>query len=649
MKQIFRFVLVTVLLCSVLPTTEAKKKGRKFPLPDDFPELTAIELSLKEAAAGSSAPAVVLFEAMQVRFEGFTLVRLHYYRRVKILRQDAVELYGDHKHDFVGDWRIKKIDARTVLPGGEVVDAGEGVFHEQSKGSYQIVRVAWPRVEVGAILDIHISATINYTDIPPWIFQGDLPILESSFVLIPPENLRYRVSGLNLPADAKLTPNSFKYGKSKAHVWTFRDIPALPDEPNQLVHSDLSRTLLIILQDYRDNYTGAYVALARDWESWNRLYSDWIENWTKEGSSATKKLAQQVANEQETPREKAEAIRQALADKIRVEYISDGRIHDSPDEMLSKGTATSGELARTAVVMLRAVGVDADVVAIRLRTSGSMPADFPIPALFDDMIVRMKSGKEELFFSPASDLPVGNLPWDRRGILGMPYDGVSVAPIEIPDFGPEDNRSMNIVNGSLDEAGTLSGTSTQTYSGVAAERWRNRLKNLNDEEQKDKIENRLQRWMPGLHATSVKIDNLEMPSKDLTVVTKWEVEQYGTMAGSRLMVNLNLFSRISAASWPDTPRQTDLDLGERFETYDRITVAVPPGVVKVDTPKDKNMGINGVGLYKSTCGWQGNKLVTTRQMRLARYWYPPESYAGLRQFFLDIATADDSPIVIQLK
>lgn len=650
MKSLMRSVLPILIVClACAPAVGAKQqRGAKGALlPDGYPELTQDDAALTKVPGIDSAPAVVLLEARQQRWERH-FSRIHYYYRIKILNEDGIEEYGDYSRSLIGKWRVKKVEARTILPGGEVIDVTEGIFEEESTDGVDSINVTWPRVQVGAILDLHMSLTADYATIPEWIVQGYLPVLESRFIMVPPTGMTYATAVHGFP-EALREPDVHRRSEGKVLVWRFENVPALPREPNQPPLMNIAKKLFVIPTDIRDPYTSAKVALARDWKSYSYYGREGWESWMKVASSDAKSLAKQVAGQMESPTAKAEAIRRALREKVHVEHVSDWVLHDSPNEVLSMGTGTSGEVAATAVVMLHAVGVDADLAAIRLRTSGLMPSDMPVPSLFNDLLVRFTDGREDVFFSPASDLPVGSLSWTRRGITALPFDGKCEQPLELPDYTAEENRTVATVEAKLDKAGLLTGRSTHTYHDVAAQKWRARLKDLDAEERRERIQSRLRRWMPGLQLNSYEIEHLGDHTEDVVVKCEWEVAGYASKVPFRLLVNLQLLDRMSAEDWPTQERHTEIHLGGAYERSVVVTLELPEDATEVVLPPDALKKADPVGVYRAKYRREGDKVIAERSMRMDRYWFPPESYAGLSRWFQDIAADDDKVAVVSFR
>ena len=385
-------------------------------LRDGFPAINDAQRKLDRVPFAPGAPASVLLEVRQnewIELGPTYYLRLRHFRRTKILTEAGAADHGDYSLNLYGDWRVKEVEARTVLPGGSIVEAAGGVFHEKSDAGFQVVTVAFPRVSKGAILDFHITVASDSWGVPPWQIQERLPVLESRFLLFPPEELKYRVARQRFPED--LRAEKVRLGNRDGFVWRLADIEPLSDAPNLPPMDDISKALYIIPEEYHD---GGYVTpIARDWQSWGKHEDRFWDDWMKGGQGDAQALAKQVAGEAASPIAKAEAVRRALRDRVRVEYLSSDPQQTSPDSVLAKGVGSSADLAGTAVAMLRAVGVDAALAAIRRRSAGTIPAEFPVPVLFNDYLVRLPAGSEPAYFSPSADSPASILPWDCTGIL----------------------------------------------------------------------------------------------------------------------------------------------------------------------------------------------------------------------------------------
>ncbi len=642
-----RFVFLAVLLAS-LPAMAEKKKINDLLLSGEFPPIDESQKTLAEVPFAKGAPAAVLLAARQCEWtwlDNDLMLRMHEVRRVKILTEAGVKSDGDLSFDLYGSWRVKKVEARTVLPDGTVVDASGGVHRERSEAGVEAIRVAFPRVQVGAILDFRIETNADAASVSPWYIQERIPVVQSRLVLMPPKGLKYRMIPLRL-TDEQAKPESYSTSMGKVFVWSFESVPPLPDEANIPPRSEVAEGLLAFPIEYRGEGT---VVFATDWRSFceqrKLSWEDWLSR--SHGNAAT--LAKQVTNGKNDPVQKAEAIRRELLQRIRVEALDDSPRDSSPDEVLAKGKGTSADAAGVAVAMLRAAGVDATLAAIRRRSNGGMAIDTPVPVFFDDLLVRIPGEKGPVFFSPASRIAVGGLPWDCRGVLAAPFESKVEQPTSIPDFKSSENRTLRTANVTVDATGLLRGDAQLVYQGIAAEPWRARLADLDTDRRKEAVRESLRRFMPGAQVTSLEIVDLDDESKDLTVKVAWEAEGYASLGGKRLLLNPNLFARTDAEAWAPADRKLPVDLRAAYEQLDTVTIRLPEGVRDVTVPPPAAMNAGPVGAYQETFDRGQGTVTVKRNMRLDVYFFPDlRSYAGLRRWFQAIASADDRPLVLTL-
>jgi hypothetical protein len=645
-------LLVVILLVLVSPTLAAAKdkvKARDLMLPRGFPDLTEEQLALTEVPYAKGAPAVVLLEAQEYEWEGLEFLRDRYFRRLKILTEDAIEEHGSFRYTLYGDWRVKEVDARTILPDGTVIDAKEGINREKSEDGIQVIQVSFPQVQVGAILDLDIKLTSQSWSISPWTIQEWIPILETRFTLLPPVGLRFRIAPARLPAEKSQPDFSISVaGGQKAFIWYLRDVEPLPDLAFLPPVEDVSQRLFVILQQYKGQYS--FYAIAPDWKTWGKeLGEDWDE-WFKTSHAKVETLAKQLVGGQAGPVEKAEAVRLGLRDRIRANLVGRYRFKDSPDEELESGSSTSGGIAALATLMLRSVGVEAELAVIRRRSDGIVPLEFPVPRLMNDMVVRIPDGSGgHLFFSPAADVHVTKLPFDCSGVAAFLLDGEAEQPVPLPDFRPQDNQTRRMVRATLSAEGNLAATSTETYRGIIAEYWRGRLVDETEQERRDRIERSLQDDLPGLVLNSVEISNLEDSAEDLVFKCDWEIEGFATVAGKRLIFNPNLFERAAVADWAPETREFDIDLKWNREVIDTLMFRLPDGVTEVTAAEPLDLTLDPIGTHQASYEHRGTMLVAKRHHRLAFYRIPAKYYPDLRRWYSQIAAVDEKPVVLELE
>jgi hypothetical protein len=649
-----RHVLLTVsALAAVSSAVAADTDAGKLVLGQGYPAITEAQKSIASVPFSPGSPAVVLLEAEQheqsAEADGQWIQHVVYFRRVKLLTPAGVENHADFRLDLES-LRLHKVSARTVLPDGTVVDAADTTFREKSRVGEDVeiatLRVAFPKAEVGAILDLRVEMATDALPSARWLLQEDLPVLDSRFVLVSPEGLGIRTAAIRLkPEEAQ--PKVGRHLRGRLYAWQFRDIEPLPSFAHLPAPEDVSRALVVYPVSFKDE--DVYIDVGSDWAGYTKLYKKNFDAWVKAGSATVAALGKAAAEGKGSTIEKAEAIRRALREKVVVEYSGAWRSSESPDDLLKAGRGTSADLAGACVVALRAAGVAADVAQVRRRGTGLLPPELPLPVLFNDAVVRMTAESGTAWFVPSSSLPAGKVPWSYRGVLAAVGDGSSAAPVPIPDFKASDNRTTRTVYATLAADGSLAAEETETLAGIAAARWRSRLESLDDAGRKDAVLAGLREGVPGAEIDTVAFDGLDDPAKDLVVRSTWRAPAYASAAGARRILLPNVRTRESAADWSAADRPFPVDLDEAFEVHDTVFFRLPKEAKDVILPGPKaRLAAGPVGTYESEIERRGDVVVATRRMVLNQYRFPAAAYPDLRRWFSDIAAADDRPLVVTL-
>jgi hypothetical protein len=386
------------------------------------------------------------------------------------------------------------------------------------------------------------------------------------------------------------------------------------------------------------------IPLATDWKSYLASGADGVKEWLRRGHDKADALARGL--EPTAPRVVAEAVRRRIREQVRLEFVAAWPLRENADAVLAEGSGTSMDLALLAVAMLRAKGVVAAPAVFRQRASGSIPAEFPVPALLEDAMVRFMDGTEAVFFHPASDLPVGRLPRDAHGVLAAVFDGKSEAPLRIADFTAADQRVERVTEAELAADGAVAGSTTITLHAVAADRWRAILQPADEEGRSRAVRDRLQRFLPGVVIESLRIDALDDALSPLVLGVHWRCENYATRAGKRTLVSPFLFARLEASDWPPGERTVPVDLGGAYEETDTVTLRIANVGGQVALPGPVRLNAGSVGLYEASFAGQPGVVTAKRHMLLNTYSFAAPAYARLREWFVEIATADAAAVTL---
>jgi transglutaminase-like putative cysteine protease len=580
------------------------------------------------------------------------LQRVHVYRRVKILNPAGAERFGNYEHEYFGRWRLQSAQARTILPDGTVVDATGGIHREQSKGTTHeaetnVIRVSWPQVQPGAILDLHYAYIIDEVPAEVRALQDAIPTLDHRFLIEADSGYNYSTMGMGL-TQAQTDPFVFRSNRGTTQLWRWTDVPSTKAEVFSPPPEAGTRQLIVYPREYR---TGGFSEQwAVEWTQWTKEeYADsktgWIV-WMKRKNNAAAPLATEAVAGKATVLEKVEAIRSLLRQRVRVWSWRYGATAPSPDDVLAQASGTPVEIAATAVAMLKAVEIPAEIVVFRRRSSGPIPLQVPLPVLLDAAMIRVQGPEGPIYADPTGDAPAGPAPLEARGVHVLPLDGRTVLPFKLPELTLAENRSEHDVRGAIDASGSLTADGTFSWSGLAADRMRARLRALDGKGREEFFRYWLREFMAGATVESLAIDGLDA-TQDLRVKLRFGVESYAVPAGKRLLVNLSLFDRLRPSDWASDTRANDLWFGDPFERIDTVTIAFPEGAI-LAVPSGTASASPPVGSYAVKQSAEGRSVTRRRELRIELSRLPAAAYPGLVDWFRAISKIDDEPVVATL-
>lgn len=649
------FVALATTLVPAAPAKAPRVRPESLILKDEFPPIPDEHRSLTSVPFEPGAPAVILLKAEQHHLlleSSSILQRVHVYRRVKILNPAGAERFGNYEHAYYGRWRLQSAQARTVLPDGTVVDAASGIHREQSKGTTHetetnVIRVSWPRVEPGAILDLHYAYIVDEVPAEVRALQDALPTLDHRFLVEADSGYIYSTLGMGL-TQAQTDPFLFRSNRGTTQIWRWTDVPSTKAEVFSPPPEAGTRQLIVYPREYR---TGSFSRQwAVEWPQWTReVFEDsktgWIV-WMKRKNNAAAPLAAEATAGRESLLDKVEAIRSVLRQRVRVWSWRYGATAPSPDDVLAQASGTPVEIAATAVAMLRAVDIPAEIVVFRRRSSGPIPLQLPLPVLLDAAMIRVPGPDGPIYADPTGDAPAGPVPLEARGVHALPLDGKTALPFRLPELTLADNRGVHEVRGSIDASGRLTAKGTFSWLGLAADRSRAWLRALDGKGREEHFRYRLREFMPGAVVESLHLEGLE-GNGELRAEVAWSVEAYGIPAGKRLLVNLSLLDRLRPSDWASDTRANDLWFGDPFERIDIVTIEFPEGAV-LAVPSGTSSASPPVGSYSVTQSAQGRAVSRRRELRIELGRLPAAAYPGLVDWFRAISKVDDEPVVATL-
>lgn len=228
----------------------------------DFPEFGSFsdeEKKLKQCSFDPEAEAVILLDKAVVLHDDDYQMITDRRIRIKILnekgisRADIVIPYYT-KNDFENIIKIQAYTYNFNETGQQTSIAVDkkSIYTEKRSIYYSLKKFAMPAVKVGSIIEYHyISVMKHYGGLDEWLFQSDLPTIQSSFLLgvIPNAEFSYTIQKKsNLSIIQKSIPSEGKV------YFEMNNIPALRTEPYMDAQRDYIQKVIFQLSGYTNRF-----------------------------------------------------------------------------------------------------------------------------------------------------------------------------------------------------------------------------------------------------------------------------------------------------------------------------------------------------------------------------------------------------------
>jgi transglutaminase-like putative cysteine protease len=453
----------------------------------EFPPITPEEKALTQVAGAPNARAVVLFRKAEFRMmdpaSSDISSRLIVRERVKILTEqgkDRGEIQLFHS-SFV---RLFSLAARTVLPDGRVVELAKDAKFERKLSQsrkYYVTSIAFPNVEVGAILDAEYELRFdNIFYLEPFYFSSDVPVRLAEIRYLIPGSLGVQTWMRDPFRVGVKTEQGRGIGTRTLRAWAENLAPIL-DEPYGLPFADLATQIMLVPTVFDEGTV--HQRLMENWAATSDFLKDNWEKARRRGGEAGKKAQTLALKAGAAPRDRAAAIYSFVRDEIAFDDDETGIFltgtEPSADAVLRAGHGTAAEKALLLETMLAALKLDARRVWAAPRSSGLIDAQVANPAWFDRVLVAVELGPKDggrVYLDPTDRrLGFGRLDADYEGTAALLPDPKKPEGVVLAQSPAEQNVEKATVTLQVGDGGRLAGTGKLQLSGLSATdklRWR---------------------------------------------------------------------------------------------------------------------------------------------------------------------------------
>ncbi len=593
-KLPFRLFCLGLLIFLFLPTkTFSQKKSLKdLPAPRTWGILKPHEYQMTHCPFDSSATAVVLsdFGEWKLKSSGKNLgykAILNRHVRIKILAEGGFE-HANGSISYISLEKLEKLsnfEAHTINDeGGKVVYypiEKDGKGEEDVDGAFTEFKFAFPRVQVGSILEYKYTlTTANIYTMEPWDFQNDIPTMRSEVRLISLKNLDHSVILYHLTDDSTME-----------NRWVMENIPALEEEPFVNNMENYRARLTFDLKDYKKSYYSQYgsVTYKSDiYKTWDDLrygmtsYPPTVitlgKRDIKKRNASDSLLKATVLSLTQGTTDTIEQI-QILYNFVRDSIKWDGEmaVKASPyvaHEYFEEGTGNSAQINMALHQVLGYAGIPSAPLLVGTIDHGLPIYNFPVSRQFNEVITVAQTGGKTFLLNAIDSLRPFNYPamndLAQSGFL-LNGQGSGWFPITNNYL----SQQKVLARMTLSPDGELTGKVTETYTGYYALAYRTEL--IEGDGEETFWEDRIDESLATTTQENEEIAEMDNPEKPLKLSYEVTTSDFSNVAGDYIYLKPLMDFAQEANPFINPERKYDVEMGCLHRRKVTSIIEIPEG------------------------------------------------------------------------
>lgn len=635
--------------------------------PIKYGDVPLESLKMKFYDKDSSANAVVLgdYGVSTIEYsddKGFSLV-FERTMRIKILKKDGfkwadfeIPLYKDGSTDE----KLTSLKAQTTnLENGKPVETkvkNESIFKTDENENLRLVKVTFPNVKEGSVLDISYSVNSEFfTNLQDWQFQYSIPVAVSEYRTHIPEWFHYDryMQGYIMLALADKSSasksirstdsNPLQYQENRDR-WVALDVPAFNAEPYITTEKDyLSKiNFELAFTKFPNAQVKTYMG---SWEDINKTYSESTGFYGEiTGNNFLKKTVDELLAGKTSDQEKIATLNNYVKDN----FTFNGSIRKFPSLSLKKvieqKKGTSAELNLLLASMLEKAGLQVNPVLISTRDHGFVREAVPVSTQFNGVVCVVNVGDKQMLLD-ATDrlLPTGVLPQrclNGRGLV-ISKSGFSWVELKAPV------RSRVFASGDfmVDTSGGVAGKLSIDHMGYSAQYTRSQYIGKGEDEY-------IKEFMAGKswQINKKEINNVKSVSEPLKEQYEIMHDSHADVSGDIIYLNPFLLLREESNPFKAEKREYPVNFGSAMERSYVGKFKLPEGYVFDELPQSKVISLPGnAARYTFNVVTFGDQVSITSILQINRDIFTQDEYPNLREFYNQVVAKQSEQIVIKKK
>lgn len=632
------------------------------------------DFDLSQKKFDTSVNAVVIADIGRSDFvgnnKGWFSLSFQRHTRVKILNKngvDAANVQIPLYFNGSAEERVINLKATTYnLENGKVVETEldkKSVFKDKYDKNRTTVKFTLPAVKEGSIIEYMYTVSSDFlTNLQPWAFQGEYPVLWSQYQVKMPEFFNYvflSQGSFPIEHDSETTRDNFSMvdqsrtsgssyynfaSNATLHKWIARDVPVLKTESfTSTIRNHVAKIEFQLSQfrfpdspvkDILGNWNTLATELMKDEDFGAALLknNNWLEDELKPETQGTA-----------DPLEKAKKIYAYVRDR----YTSTGNRNialSAPLRTISKNkNGYVADLNLLLTAMMKQQGIDAYPVILSTREHGYTHEFYPLIDRFNYVVCAVNIGNQFYYLDASSPvLGFNHLPDEcYNGHARMITPDLAKAVYFNPDSLIEKKLSSVIVRS--DSSGKWKGRSTTVAGYYESVGLRDKIKEKGEESFFKSIQTA---YSGEIVITEKKIEHL----KELEVPVKVAFDFETTMDDDMIYFNPMMWEGYKDNYFKAAERTYPVEMPYLFDETYIFNMDIPADYTVEEIPKSAKVKFGEAdGFFEYLIDNSGTAVRLRSRLKLNRAIFAPEEYNDLREFFSYVVKKHAEPIVLKKK
>jgi hypothetical protein len=622
-----------------------KKLSPQSTLPE-YGVYTDKEKSLKECPFDKDAEAVVLLdEAFSFYDDEYRLITIRRIR-IKILNQRGIDR-GNIKILFYSKDQFEFI---TNIEGVSYTENGafsvsflnkKSIYTDKEDDLFSNIKFALPNVQVGSIIEYKYESVMkHYGGLQHWIFQSDIPTLQSAYKLriLPNAEFAYVVSK-KPDYPVVITPR-----RDLGQIYfEMNNIPGLRFEP----YMDAAKDYLQRVEFQLSGFKNRYGDKEKVHQTWKDISFDLAAD-KDLGGAVRKSLPvpadlKLLVDKLTTLTDKIKSIYNYVKNNFTWNGLNTKYVLDGLKKAYDKRSGTSGEINLVLLNLLQSFDIEAYPMLVAERDFGKVNPGTPLIDRFNKTVAYLEAeGKTYILDATQKYCPFGLIPYPLLNTYALILSKKNDKLMNIGSNG-ESYINRIIVGMKLGNNGNLSGIATISSTQYAKEFYTNKIK----EDEKKYVLNFIEKKQQGLQVESFSYNNID---NDSGLVQQIKFNDQLNEDGEFLLVNYNLFTGLSKNPFTAAERFTNVNFGYPYHISVSEGIELPANCKTDDLPKNKTIQTPDKDIIVSRkIERTGNTLQIKLEFQQSVTLVSYDEYPSLKEFYKLMVEMLNEPIVVKIE